>query len=97
MPVRRILLVGHTRHDVGYTSSPRIVDPLHAAIVGEVPNAATVTTATVPTRPVDLRGGRGPVGAVGAGARLRRRGRRAAGLSDGAGEGVRERLDAALR
>lgn len=36
MPVRRILLVGHTHHDVGYTNSPRIVDPLHARIVGEV-------------------------------------------------------------
>jgi hypothetical protein len=36
VPVRRILLVGHTHHDVGYTNSPRIVDPLHARIVGEV-------------------------------------------------------------
>ena len=36
MPVHRILLVGHTHHDVGYTNSPRIVDPLHSRIVEAV-------------------------------------------------------------
>ncbi|MCX7522842.1 hypothetical protein OSC27_11205 [Microbacterium sp. STN6] len=34
--IRRILLLGHTHHDVGYTNSPRIIDPMHAAIVGHV-------------------------------------------------------------
>jgi len=34
--VRQILLIGHTHHDVGYTNSPRIVDRMHARIVGEV-------------------------------------------------------------
>lgn len=36
MAIRRILLVGHTHHDVGYTNSPRLVDPLHGRIVEEV-------------------------------------------------------------
>lgn len=35
-PIRQILLVGHTHHDVGYTNSPRIVDGMHARIVAEV-------------------------------------------------------------
>ena len=34
--IRRILLVGHTHHDVGYTNSPRLIDPAHARIVGRV-------------------------------------------------------------
>ena len=34
--VRQILLVGHTHHDVGYTNSPRVIDRMHAKIVGEV-------------------------------------------------------------
>jgi alpha-mannosidase len=34
--IRRILLVGHTHHDVGYTNSPRIVDGMHARIVHEI-------------------------------------------------------------
>lgn len=34
--VREILLVAHTHHDVGYTNSPRIIDPLHARIVSRV-------------------------------------------------------------
>jgi alpha-mannosidase len=34
--ISQILIVGHTHHDVGYTNSPRIIDPLHARIVGEV-------------------------------------------------------------
>jgi len=33
---RRILLLGHTHHDVGYTNSPRIIDRRHAEIVREV-------------------------------------------------------------
>jgi len=32
-PIRQVLLVGHTHHDVGYTNSPRLVDDLHAATV----------------------------------------------------------------
>jgi len=34
--IRRVLLVGHTHHDVGYTNSPRIVDDQHRRIVAEV-------------------------------------------------------------
>lgn len=34
--IRRVLLLGHTHHDVGYTNSPRIVDPLHVQIVRHV-------------------------------------------------------------
>jgi hypothetical protein len=36
MAIDQILLIGHTHHDVGYTASPRTVDPLHARIVGRV-------------------------------------------------------------
>jgi hypothetical protein len=36
MKIRRIALIPHTHHDVGYTNSPRIVDRLHREIVGEV-------------------------------------------------------------
>jgi hypothetical protein len=36
MTIRQILLVPHTHHDVGYTNSPRIIDPLHARIVDRV-------------------------------------------------------------
>lgn len=35
-PIRQVLLVGHTHHDVGYTNSPRLVDDLHAATVRRV-------------------------------------------------------------
>lgn len=35
-PVREILLVAPTHHDVGYTYSPRIVDQIHARIVSRV-------------------------------------------------------------
>jgi hypothetical protein len=35
-PIRRILLIGHTHHDVGYTNSPRIADHLHAKAVLQV-------------------------------------------------------------
>jgi hypothetical protein len=34
--IRRVLLVAHTHHDVGYTNSPRIVDDQHRRIVAEV-------------------------------------------------------------
>ena len=34
--IRRVHLVPHTHHDVGYTNSPRIVDDMHARIVGRV-------------------------------------------------------------
>ncbi|BDI21472.1 hypothetical protein [Herbiconiux sp. L3-i23] len=34
--IRRIVLVGHTHHDVGYTNSPRIIDRMHRQIVHEV-------------------------------------------------------------
>lgn len=34
--IRRLLLLGHTHHDVGYTNSPRIIDRMHAEIVREV-------------------------------------------------------------
>lgn len=36
MPIRQILLIGHTHHDVGYTNSPRLIDDLHARIVERV-------------------------------------------------------------
>lgn len=35
-PVKQILLLGHTHHDVGYTNSPRLIDDLHAHVVREV-------------------------------------------------------------
>ena len=34
--IHTVLLLPHTHHDVGYTNSPRIVDRMHARIVGEV-------------------------------------------------------------
>ncbi|MGO4535708.1 hypothetical protein [Leifsonia sp. 2MCAF36] len=34
--IRRLLLLGHTHHDVGYTNSPRIIDRMHAELVREV-------------------------------------------------------------
>lgn len=34
--ITEVLLVGHTHHDIGYTNSPRIVDPMHRRIVEEV-------------------------------------------------------------
>lgn len=36
MPIRQILLIGHTHHDVGYTNSPRIIDRMHARIVDRI-------------------------------------------------------------
>ncbi|WP_309127263.1 hypothetical protein [Microbacterium sp.] len=36
MPIRQILLLGHTHHDVGYTNSPRLIDGMHARIVDHV-------------------------------------------------------------
>lgn len=36
MPIRQILLLGHTHHDVGYTNSPRLIDDMHARIVDRV-------------------------------------------------------------
>ncbi|MGN7800193.1 hypothetical protein [Leifsonia sp. 22587] len=43
--IRRILLLGHTHHDVGYTNSPRIIDRMHAEIVREVLRLAAADTA----------------------------------------------------
>jgi alpha-mannosidase len=34
--IRKVFLVGHTHHDVGYTNSPRIIDRMHERIVGAV-------------------------------------------------------------
>ncbi|RDV43568.1 hypothetical protein DOE76_16640 [Leifsonia sp. ku-ls] len=48
--IRRILLLGHTHHDVGYTNSPRIIDGMHAQIVREVLRLAAADTAA-PTDP----------------------------------------------
>ena len=42
--IRRLLLLGHTHHDVGYTNSPRIIDGMHAEIVGEVLRLAVEDT-----------------------------------------------------
>jgi hypothetical protein len=36
MPIRQILLIGHTHHDVGYTNSPRLIDRMHSGIVDRV-------------------------------------------------------------
>lgn len=41
MPIRQILLVPHTHHDVGYTNSPRIIDEMHARTVDRVLDLAT--------------------------------------------------------
>lgn len=46
--IDRILLVGHTHHDVGYTNSPRIIDPQHARIVSEVLDLADRHASTGP-------------------------------------------------
>jgi hypothetical protein len=35
VPVKQILVVGHTHHDVGYTNSPRVVDEHHRHFVAE--------------------------------------------------------------
>lgn len=43
--IRRLLLLGHTHHDVGYTNSPRIIDGMHAQIVREVLRLADQDTA----------------------------------------------------
>lgn len=50
--IRRILLLGHTHHDVGYTNTPRIIDRMHAEIVREVLRLAEADTAaaTAPDR-----------------------------------------------
>ncbi|BDZ45700.1 hypothetical protein [Naasia aerilata] len=34
--IKRVFLVGHTHHDVGYTNSPRIIDRMHESIVRQV-------------------------------------------------------------
>ncbi|MGH1526635.1 hypothetical protein ACRAWC_22555 [Leifsonia sp. L25] len=44
--IRRLLLLGHTHHDVGYTNSPRIIDGMHARIVREVLRLADEDTTT---------------------------------------------------
>jgi len=41
----RLLLLGRTHHDVGYTIGRRIVDGMHAGIVREVLRPATEDTA----------------------------------------------------
>lgn len=43
--IRRLLLLGHTHHDVGYTNSPRIIDGMHAEIVRDVLRLAGADTA----------------------------------------------------
>ncbi|WP_144762751.1 hypothetical protein [Curtobacterium sp. 9128] len=43
--VRRVHLVPHTHHDVGYTNSPRIVDAMHARIVTRVLDLVDADTA----------------------------------------------------
>lgn len=48
--IRRLLLLGHTHHDVGYTNSPRIIDGMHAQIVREVIRLAD-QDAAVPDAP----------------------------------------------
>jgi alpha-mannosidase len=34
--IKRVFLVGHTHHDVGYTNSPRIIDRMHESIIRQV-------------------------------------------------------------
>src|SRR5699024_2777921 len=46
--IRRLLLVGHTHHGVGYTLSPRLVDGLHMEIVGRVLDLCDASDAAVP-------------------------------------------------
>src|SRR6478735_241313 len=46
--IRRLLLLGHTHHDVGYTNSPRIIDGMHAQIVREVLRLAAADDAASP-------------------------------------------------
>ncbi|MGN6204804.1 hypothetical protein [Humibacter sp.] len=46
--IRRLLLLGHTHHDVGYTNSPRIIDRMHGEIVREV-----LRLADAEVRPLD--------------------------------------------
>ena len=46
--IRRLLLLGHTHHDVGYTNSPRIIDLMHGEIVREV-----LRLADAEVRPLD--------------------------------------------
>ena len=48
MPIRQILLLGHTHHDVGYTNSPRIIDRMHARIVDRVIELAAAHPAPGP-------------------------------------------------
>jgi hypothetical protein len=50
VPIRQILLVPHTHHDVGYTASPRVVDGLHREIVGEVLRLAGQSATAGPDR-----------------------------------------------
>src|SRR4051812_2732099 len=60
--VRRVLLVPHTHHDVGYTASPRIVDDQHRAIVGEVLRLAAADRKSSGAGPVAGPGGAGLAG-----------------------------------
>ncbi|MDQ0727947.1 hypothetical protein [Microbacterium sp. W4I20] len=48
MPIRQILLLGHTHHDVGYTNSPRLIDRQHAQIVDRVLELAAENPGEVP-------------------------------------------------
>jgi alpha-mannosidase len=48
--IRRILLIGHTHHDVGYTNSPRIVDDQHRRIVAEVLRLCAADASPDPAR-----------------------------------------------
>src|SRR6478736_218792 len=47
-PIRQVLLVGHTHHDVGYTNSPRLIDDLHAATVRRVLDLCDTNDGTGP-------------------------------------------------
>jgi hypothetical protein len=51
MTISRILVVGHTHHDVGYTNSPRLIDGAHARIVGEVLDLADAHPGDGPDAP----------------------------------------------
>ncbi|WP_210508507.1 hypothetical protein [Naasia sp. SYSU D00057] len=48
--LNRVFLVGHTHHDVGYTNSPRIIDRMHEAIIGEVLDLADAHGSSGPDR-----------------------------------------------
>ncbi|MCM3658254.1 hypothetical protein M3147_13450 [Agromyces mediolanus] len=48
MAIRRISLIPHTHHDVGYTNSPRIIDRMHRRIVDRVLDLVEQDPATDP-------------------------------------------------